>query len=263
MSAHPQATPALALGIDIGGTGIKGGIVDLGTGELCGERFRIDTPSPATPPEVAEVVGEIYRELLTRDPIVGAQTPVGITFPGIIHHGVARSGANVGQHWVGTDIAMLFAEELGREVLVLNDADAAGLAETEYGAGRNRSGTVLTLTLGTGIGSALVHDGVLVPNFELGHLEIGGVAAEKKASSAARKRDDISWEKYARRLENYLRHVQFLFSPELIILGGGISKKPEKFLPYIELETPIEIARSANNAGIIGAALQAQRLNAH
>ncbi|MEE1620274.1 polyphosphate--glucose phosphotransferase [Zafaria sp. Z1313] len=246
-----------AIGIDIGGTGIKGGIVDLKKGKLVGSRFRIDTPKPATPEAVAVVVGQIVEELSSREGAPAGDVPVGVTFPAIIHHGVALSAANVDESWIGTDVDALLTEQLGRPVQVMNDADAAGLAEARYGAGKGVDGTVLAITLGTGIGGALVHDGVLVPNFELGHLEIDGYDAESRASAAAREREELSWEDYAQRLQRYFSHVEFLFSPNLFIVGGGISKRSEDFLPLLDLRTPIVPADLKNNAGIVGGALQA------
>lgn len=245
-----------AIGVDIGGTGIKGGIVDLKKGKLIGSRFRIDTPSPSTPEAVAEVVRQIVEELGTRDEAPAGDAPVGITFPAIIHEGVALSAANVDKSWIDTDVDTLFTDVLKRPVQVMNDADAAGLAEARYGAGEGVKGSVLLITLGTGIGSGLVHDGVLVPNLELGHLEIDGHDAETQASAAARERDDLSWEEYAVRLQRYFSQVEFLFSPRLFVVGGGISKRSQDFLPQLKLRTPIEPAHLKNNAGIVGGALQ-------
>ncbi|THJ67533.1 ROK family protein [Arthrobacter echini] len=249
--------PGSVIGVDIGGTGIKGGIVDLEKGSMIGDRYRIPTPQPATPEAVAEVVRQIVVELSSRPEAPDADGPVGVTFPAIIQHGVARSAANVDKSWVDTDVDALFTEVLGREVRVMNDADAAGLAEVRYGAGKGRKGTVLVITLGTGIGSAFIFDGKLVPNAELGHLEIDGHDAETKASAVARERDGISWEDYAVRLQRYFSHVEFLFSPELFIVGGGISKRGNEYLPLLDLRTPIMVAQLKNHAGIVGAALQA------
>lgn len=254
-SKHGDANAVI--GIDIGGTGIKGGIVDLTKGKLIGERFRIPTPQPATPEAVAGVVGQIVAELSSRPGGPGPEVPVGVTFPAIIQHGVARSAANVDDSWIGTDVDTLLTKALGRDVQVMNDADAAGLAEARYGAGREVDGTVLVITLGTGIGSALIYKGMLVPNAELGHLEIEGYDAESRASASARERDDISWEEYAKRLQRYFSHVEFLFSPDLFVVGGGISKRSEDFLPLLDLRTPLVTANLKNNAGIVGAALQA------
>ena len=247
------------IGVDIGGTGIKGGIVDLVSGSLIGDRFRIDTPKPATPEAVAEIVAEVVHELGARDGAPGPESPIGVTFPAIIQHGIARSAANVDQSWIDTDVDSLFTEKVGREVQVMNDADAAGLAEVAYGAGTGVDGVVLVITLGTGIGSAYIMDGQLVPNTELGHLEIDGYDAESRASATARERDGLDWDEYSVRLQRYFSHVDFLFSPELFIVGGGISKRSKDFLPKLDLRTPIIPAQLKNNAGIVGAALQAAR----
>ncbi|GAA1349262.1 polyphosphate--glucose phosphotransferase [Falsarthrobacter nasiphocae] len=254
--------PRLAIGVDIGGTGMKGGIVDLKKGKLVGERFRIPTPQPATPEAVAEVLGQIVAELDSRGEDLDPNTPVGVCFPAIIKNGVALSAANIDKSWIGTDVDALFTKQLGREVSVFNDADAAGVAEAAYGAGVGVSGTVLVITLGTGIGSAFIHNGVLVPNAELGHLEIDGHDAETQASAAARERIDMPFREYAEtRLQRYFSHVEFLFSPELFIVGGGISKRADEFLPYLSLRTPIKPAQLKNNAGIVGAALQSNRVS--
>ncbi len=255
--------PRLAIGIDIGGTGMKGGIVDLKKGKLVGDRFRIPTPKPATPEAVAEVLAQIVAELDSRGEKLDPSTPVGVDFPAIIKNGVALSAANIDKSWIGTNVDQLFTEKLGREVSVFNDADAAGVAETAYGAGKDVKGTVLVITLGTGIGSAFIHDGVLIPNAELGHLEIDGHDAETQASASAREKIDMPFKEYAEtRLQTYFEKVEFLFSPELFIVGGGISKRSEDFLPHLKLRTPIVPAKLQNNAGIVGAALQANRMSA-
>ncbi len=244
------------IGIDIGGTGIKGGIVDLKKGKLLGERFRIPTPQPSTPEAVAEVVAEIVKELSSRPDAPAEGSPVGVTFPGIIQHGVVRSAANVDKSWLDTDVDKLFSDRLGRPVEVINDADAAGLAEARYGAGEGVDGTVLVITLGTGIGSAFIFNGQLVPNAELGHLEVDGHDAETKASAVARERDGLSWDEYGVKLNRYLQHVEFLFSPELFIIGGGISKRSDEYFPHLQLRTKIVTAELKNDAGIVGAALE-------
>ena len=243
------------IGIDIGGTGIKGGIVDLKKGKLLGERFRIPTPQPSTPEAVAEVVAQIVEELSSRPDAPAEGSPVGVTFPGIIQHGVVRSAANVDKSWLDTDVDSLFSARLGRPVEVINDADAAGLAEARYGAGDGVDGTVLVITLGTGSGSALIYRGALVPNSELGHLEVDGHDAETKASAVARERDGLSWDEYGVKLNRYLQHVEFLFSPELFIVGGGISKRSDEYFPHLDLRTKIVTAELKNDAGIVGAAL--------
>ncbi|MFJ8160879.1 polyphosphate--glucose phosphotransferase [Streptomyces sp. NPDC096136] len=240
-------------GVDIGGTGIKGAPVDLDRGEPAQERHKVLTPHPATPEGVAGGVVEVVRNF-------SWDGPVGVTFPGVVTHGVTRTAANVDKAWIGLDAASLLSERLGgRPVTVLNDADAAGVAEMTYGAGRGAAGTVLLLTLGTGIGSALFRDGRLVPNTELGHLELKGHDAETRASVKAKEDGDLSWERWARRLEKYLAHLEMLFSPDLFILGGGVSRKPEKFLPLIEnVRAEIVPAKLQNNAGIVGAAMAAR-----
>jgi polyphosphate glucokinase len=240
----------IGFGIDIGGTGMKGSPVDLTTGELAGERIRFDTPSPATPGQMASVVDE----LVVRHGWTG---PVGVCMPSVVQHGVVRTAANIDDGWIGVDADLVFAEAIGQPVHVLNDADAAGLAEMTWGVGKGRDGVVICLTFGTGIGSGLFVDGVLVPNTELGHLELDGHDAETRAAAKVRNREDLSWEDWARRANHYLRHVESLFFPDLIILGGGVSKKPKKWVSYLDVECELVVAELANNAGIAGAALSA------
>ncbi|MER6254050.1 polyphosphate--glucose phosphotransferase [Streptomyces sp. NPDC001584] len=244
-------------GVDIGGTGIKGAPVDLERGDLTQERHKVLTPHPATPEGVAGCVGEVVRHFEW-------DGPLGVTFPGVVTGGVIRSAANMDKSWIGVDAAALIARELGgMPVTVLNDADAAGVAEMTYGAGRGRGGTVLLLTLGTGIGSALFTDGRLVPNSELGHLELKGHDAETRASVKAKEDHDLTWERWAHRVQRYLQHVEMLFSPDLFIIGGGVSRKPEKFLPLIEgVRAEIVPAKLQNNAGIVGAAMAAKAAKA-
>ncbi|WP_226346112.1 polyphosphate--glucose phosphotransferase [Agilicoccus flavus] len=241
------------LGIDVGGSGIKGAPVDLKKGEFAADRLRIETPEGASPQDVADVVAGIV-EAFAR---VGADQPVGVTMPAVVRRGVVESAANIDPAWIGTDVEALMAERLGRSVTVLNDADAAGVAEIEYGAGRGVQGVVLVATLGTGIGSALFVDGILVPNTELGHLELDGADAETRAANSAREREDLSWEDWAKRLQRYFSHVEGLFSPDLIVIGGGVSKKADKYLKYLDLRTKIVPAGLLNDGGIIGAASQA------
>ncbi|MBB6627890.1 ROK family protein [Nocardioides sp. KIGAM211] len=238
-------------GIDFGGTGIKAAPVDLEAGDFAAERVRTPTPHPSTPDAVAQV----FVELLAQLPDSGA--PVGVTVPGVVRHGVVHSAANIDKSWIGTDADALFTKATGRDVHVVNDADAAGLAEVRYGAARGRRGLVIVTTLGTGIGSALVHDGVLVPNSELGHLEVEGHNAEKRAANSAREAEDLSWEQWAKRLTTYYRTLEKLFSPDLFVVGGGISKKSDEFLPLLDLDTEIVPAALRNKAGIVGAALYA------
>ena len=238
------------LGIDIGGSGVKGAPVDLTAGELAADRRRIDTPQPATPDAVADVVAQIAEHFADET----GNSPVGITIPGIVRHGVMHSAANIDKSWIGTDVQRLFGERLGRPVAVLNDADAAGVAEKRFGAAKDVPGTVCLATLGTGIGTALLVDGVLVPNCELGHLELDGHDAETRAAASAREREKLSWEEWAARLQRYFAHIEMLFSPDLIVIGGGVSRKSHKFLPLLDLTAPIVPATLRNQAGIVGAA---------
>jgi polyphosphate glucokinase len=241
-------------GVDIGGTGIKGAPVDLDQGALAEERHKILTPHPATPEAVIDGVHEVVGHF-------GWTGPIGVTFPGVVVDGITRTAANVDAGWVGFDARTQLSERLGAPVVVLNDADAAGVAEITFGAGRGRGGTIILLTLGTGIGSALFVDGRLVPNTELGHLELHGHDAEKRASVKAREDEDLSWEHWAHRLRKYLAHVEMLFSPDLFVLGGGISRKAEKFVPLLHgISAEIVPAELQNNAGIVGAAMAAAKL---
>ncbi|MFI6346330.1 polyphosphate--glucose phosphotransferase [Streptomyces sp. NPDC050560] len=240
-------------GVDIGGSGIKGAPVDLDRGDLAADRHKVLTPRPAKPDTVADGVRDVVEHF-------GWKGPVGITFPGVVTAGsTVRTAANVDKSWVDTDARELLGERLGGlPVTVVNDADAAGVAEIEFGAGKGRGGTVILLTFGTGIGSALFVDGRLVPNTELGHLELHGHDAEKHASSKAKEDHDLSWEHWARRVQKYLAHVEMLFSPELFIIGGGVSRKAEKFVPLIKgIRAEIVPAQLQNNAGIVGAAMRA------
>ena len=239
-------------GVDIGGSGIKGAPVDLERGDLAQERHKVLTPHPSTPEAVADGVAEVVGHF-------GWTGPVGITFPGVVTSGITRTAANVDKGWVDKDAASLLGDRLGGlPITILNDADAAGVAEMTFGAGRGRKGTVIMLTFGTGIGSAVFIDGRLVPNTELGHLELHGHDAETRASTKAKEDEDLSWTHWARRVQKYLAHVEMLFSPELFIIGGGVSRKSEKFLPLIEgVRAEIVPAELQNNAGIVGAAMAA------
>ena len=242
---------AAPFGIDFGGSGIKGAPVDLETGEFIGDRVRIETPQPATP----EAVASVFVELLGRFP--DSDGSVGVTVPAVVRRGVASSAANIDRAWIGTDADALFTDATGRDVHVVNDADAAGLAEVRYGAAAGRRGLVILTTLGTGIGSALVYEGVLVPNSELGHLEIDGEDAEKSAANSVREKQNLSYREWAERLTTYYRTLERLLSPDLIVLGGGVSKHADKFLRLIDIETEIVPAQLRNRAGIVGAALWA------
>lgn len=239
------------LGIDIGGSGIKGALVDPETGELLTDRHRIETPQPSTPDAVARTVAEIVK-------FFDYSGTVGCTFPAIVKHGVTLSAANVDKSWIGADADALLTQATGCEVHLLNDADAAGRAEMTFGAGRGKGGVVIMLTFGTGIGSGLFLDGKLVPNTEFGHLFLSeGQEAEAWASDRARKDEELHWKKWGRRVDTYLKHLEFIFSPDLFILGGGVSKKSDKFLEYLDLNTPVVPAALRNEAGIVGAALWA------
>lgn len=241
----------IILGIDIGGSGIKGAPVDTSTGELLADRYRIKTPKGAKPEPVAKVVAKVASNF-------DLEGPIGIGFPAPIRNGVAMMAANVSKKWVGVNANELFSQATGCPCTTLNDADAAGLAEMEFGAGRGQAGTVIVLTLGTGIGTAIFRNGRLLPNTEFGHLEIKGIDAELRASDAARQREGLSWKKYAKRLNKYLSVMEGLFWPNLFIVGGGISTDHEKFLPFIKINTPIVPAQQFNEAGIVGAALAAR-----
>ena len=239
------------LGIDIGGSGIKGAPVDVTRGVLVGERFRVVTPQPSAPPAVASAVAEVARQFDWRGPI-------GVTFPAIVRHGVTQSAANVDRAWIGTDAQALFTETTRCPVVVLNDADAAGMAEMVFGAGRDVPGVVLMLTFGTGIGSALFIDGRLVPNTELGHLVMHrGTETEHFASDRIRGEKELSWKKWAKRVNEVLAELEALLSPDLFIIGGGISKYYGKFSEYLRAQAQVVPARSLNEAGIIGAAMAA------
>ena len=241
-----------SFGIDIGGSGMKAAPVDLATGTLTAERHKILTPRPATPEAMAPVVAELVRHF-------DWSGPIGVTFPGVVRHGVVHSAANVDTAWLDTDADELFTKEVGTDVHVVNDADAAGLAEVRYGAGRDRRGVVLVLTFGTGIGSGLFVDGVLVPNTELGHIEVDGHDAESRAAASVREREDLSWKDWAKRVQRYLEAVVKLLSPELIIVGGGASRKADKWVPLLDVGTEIVPAALENEAGIVGAALLTAR----
>ena len=238
------------LGIDIGGTGIKGAPVETDTGVLLVERYRLPTPVGAKPQPVAAVVKEVATQFFWH-------APIGCGFPAVIRDGVAESAANIHPKWIGTNVAQLFSEATQCPVYVLNDADAAGLAEVTFGAGRGVNGVVLMITIGTGLGSALFVDGKLVPNTELGHIEVECDDAESIASDVVRKQQDLSWKKWAKRFDKYLNTLKNLFSPDLIILGGGAVKKQDQFLPLLTVQTRIVPAVLGNDAGIVGAALSA------
>jgi polyphosphate glucokinase len=241
------------LGIDIGGTGIKGALVETSTGVLTQERYRVTTPQPAVPGAVADAVAEIVRYFEWNG-------PVGCTFPAVVKGGVMYTAANVDVSWIGTNGQDLFQSRTNCPMMILNDADAAGLAEMTFGAGAGHSGVVIILTFGTGIGSAIFVNGRLMPNTELGHLILRGKIAEARASDRARQEKELSWEKWSKRVNEYLAYLEFLFSPDLFIFGGGVSKKYEKFLKFLATRAEIVPARLFNDAGIVGAALAAESL---
>ena len=238
-----------AIGIDIGGTGIKGGLVDLATGELVSERVKYATPEGGHPGDVLDVVEHILADLGS-----GVGDHTGVCFPAVVTHGVTRSAANVSSDWIDFPATTHFAEALGRDIHFVNDADAAGVAEAHYGAASGVSGLVILLTLGTGIGSAFLMDGQLVPNTELGHLELDGVDAEERASNAAREREGLDFETWGHRVNRFLHHVEMLFSPDLFLIGGGVSKEHAEFFPFFDVATDVKPAALLNNAGIVGAA---------
>ena len=244
------------IGVDIGGSGVKAALVDLDRGELASDRPRLDTPQPATPERVADTVSQLIDQL-------GGAPSIGITVPGVVRDGVVRTAANIDPSWIDTDARALFSDRLGAPCVVLNDADAAGLAEMRFGAGKDRSGVVILLTLGTGIGSALFADGVLVPNTEFGHMEFRAQEAEHYAAASVRKAKDLGWDHWGTRVGKYLAMLTNLFSPELIILGGGVSRKFDRFGEHVRAEVPagtdVVPATLQNQAGIVGAAMTTQK----
>jgi polyphosphate glucokinase len=236
-------------GIDVGGSGIKGGIVDLDNGALIGDRIKLLTPQPATPSAVAKTIAEVVNGF-------GWTGPLGVTYPGVVTHGVVQTAANVDKAWIGTNARDVISSELnGQDVTVLNDADAAGLAEERYGAGKGHSGLVVVLTFGTGIGSAVIHNGTLIPNTEFGHLEVDGKEAEHRAASSVKERNDWTYEKWAKQVTRVLAAIENVMWPDLFIAGGGISRKADKWLPLLKNRTPVVAAALQNTAGIVGAAM--------
>ncbi|NLP85492.1 ROK family protein [Microbacterium sp. CFH 90308] len=246
-----------AVGVDIGGTGIKAGIVDLDRGELISDRVKVATPEGAQPPDVLAAVTEVLSTLGVAD---DETVPLGVAFPAIVKNGMTLSAANVSDRWIDFEAEKFFEKGLGRDIHFANDADVAGVAEMRYGAAKDQRGLTILTTLGTGIGSALLYNGVLVPNSELGHVQRAkhGKDAEAYAAYSAMERDELSWEQWAERLQWYYSHIEFLFSPDLFVVGGGVSKHADKFLHLLDLKTPIVPAVHRNNAGIIGAAALAR-----
>ena len=239
-----------AVGIDIGGTGIKGAIVDVATGELLTDRMKLPTPEGGKPDDILDTVLALFDEIGD----IGADAHVGVCFPAIVLGGRTMSAANVSKKWIGLEAEKLFEQKLGRDIHFVNDADAAGIAEARYGAAVGAKGLTILTTLGTGIGSAMLFNGELIPNSELGHLQLEGQDAEHLASTSAKEKEDLSWKQWAKRLQRYYEHLELLFSPDLILVGGGVSKSADEFLPLLDLRTPIIPAALRNNAGIIGAA---------
>lgn len=238
-------------GVDVGGSGVKGGVVDLDTGQLVGERFKLLTPQPSTPEAVAKTVAEVVKHFEWTGPL-------GVTYPGVVVNGVVQTAANVDKGWIGTNASEIIGAALdGQQVTVLNDADAAGLAEERYGAGRAESGVVVLLTFGTGIGSAVIHKGVLLPNTEFGHLEVGGKEAEHRAASSVKERKDWSYARWSEEVTKVLVAIENLIWPDLFIAGGGISRKADKWIPLLKNRTPVVAAELLNEAGIVGAAMAA------
>ncbi|KAB1655978.1 ROK family protein [Pseudoclavibacter chungangensis] len=246
---------ATAIGIDVGGTGIKGAVVDLATGELLTKRHKIPTPEGGDPGDIRDAVVTMVGELRELDTPLKKSSPIGVSLPTILKHGVSHSAANISQRWLGLDAAALFGDALGHEVTLVNDADAAGVAEVHYGAAKGRLDAVLVTTLGTGIGSALFHDGRLFPNTELGHLQLDGHEDyERFASAKVREREDLDMATWSARLTPYYRHLERLFAPDVFVVSGGISKRADEFLHLIDITTPIIPAELRNNAGIVGVA---------
>ncbi|MBI3212517.1 MAG: ROK family protein [Mycobacterium sp.] len=251
-ATEPSSTQNRGFGIDVGGSGVKGGIVDLDTGALIGERFKLPTPQPATPDAVAKTIAEVVKEF-------GWQGELGVTYPGVVTNGVVRTAANVDKAWIGTNASEIYSKALdGQPVTVLNDADAAGLAEQRFGAGRDNNGVIVLLTFGTGIGSAVIHQGLLLPNTEFGHLEVGGKEAEHRAASSVKERKEWSYERWCEEVTKVLIAVENAIWPDLFIAGGGISRKADKWIPLLKNRTPVVAATLLNTAGIVGAAMAAQ-----
>ncbi len=243
------------LGVDVGGSGIKGALVDVKTGKLVTARFRLETPRPANPANVAKVFKKMVEHFDWKGPI-------GCGFPAVMKNGVAFSASNIHKDWIGTNAADLFSKASGCEVFMINDADAAGIAEVAFGEGKGKAGTIILITIGTGLGSAVFTDGHLVTNTEFGHIYLKGhkKVAEKYASNSAREKDDLDWEKWAKRFKKYLEHLQFIFTPDLFILGGGASKKFDKYKTELDIRTPVVTAKMLNEAGIIGAAVRGYQM---
>ena len=248
-------SPNTGFGVDVGGSGIKGGIVDLDTRTLIGDRIKLATPQPATPDAVAATVAAVVREF-------GWTGPLGVTYPGVVTNGVVRTAANVDKGWIGTNAAEVISNVLeGQHVTVLNDADAAGLAEEQYGAGKDNTGLIVLLTFGTGIGSAVIHNGVLLPNTEFGHLEVGGKEAEHRAASSVKERKEWNYQRWTEEVTKVLVTIENAIWPDLFIAGGGISRKADRWIPMLKNRTPVVPAALRNSAGIVGAAMAAKGIH--
>lgn len=270
-----RGSPALAIGVDVGGSGIKAALVDVQSGQLLTNRIRVPTPMPSTPASVTRTIGRLVKRTLEAaaagragddageadrppiDPELLAGVPVGVGMPSVVIDGVTRSAANIDGGWVDYDADAALTKALGRSVVMINDADAAGVAEMRFGAGVGQDGVVFVLTLGTGVGSGMFNDGTLVPNTELGHMEIRGRDAERRSASSAKTRRGLSWKAWAQDLDEHLLAIEKLFSPKLLILGGGVSKSADKFVPRLTVRVPVVAAQLRNDAGIVGAAMAA------
>jgi polyphosphate glucokinase len=254
-TAQPGATngsPRRGFGIDVGGSGVKGGIVNLDTGQLIGERFKLATPQPATPDAVAKTVAAVVREF-------GWTDKLGVTYPGVVTQGLVHTAANVDRSWIGVNARDVISAALdGQQVTVLNDADAAGLAEEKFGAGADKTGVIVLLTFGTGIGSAVIHNGILLPNTEFGHIEVGGKEAEHRAASSVKERKEWTYQRWTKEVTRVLVAIENAIWPDLFIAGGGISRKADKWIPMLENRTPVVAAALQNTAGIVGAAMAAE-----
>lgn len=251
-SSNDDGSSRRGFGVDVGGSGVKGGIVDLDTGQLIGERFKLPTPQPSTPDSVAKTIAEVVEKF-------GWEGGLGVTYPGVVTDGIVQTAANVDKGWIGTNAQEVIGAALGgRKITVLNDADAAGLAEEKFGAGKDNTGVIVLLTFGTGIGSAVIHNGVLLPNTEFGHLEVGGKEAEHRAASSIKEAKDWSYERWTKEVTKVLIAVENAIWPDLFIAGGGISRKADKWIPLLQNRTPVVAAALQNEAGIVGAAMAAE-----
>lgn len=255
--AKKRSSDDLAVGIDFGGTGIKGAIIDLRRGKIVGDRQRVTTPPGASPEAVSGAISAVHAAITAQPEMPDTVLPVGVCMPSIVSHGIARTAANISPEWIDADARRLFTDAIGQPVSVANDADAAGVAESRLGKGRSISGSVLVITLGTGIGSALIRNGRLFPNTELGHIDLVGYPDfETHASAKVRERLDIPFDTWARTLLTPFFHkLEVLLSPDAFIVSGGVSKRADDFLPFIDIATPVHAAELRNNAGIVGAAL--------